>query len=356
MAKYIREDGTVLLKIISPGQGTSAYYEEQQLVRDASMFKGAHVYWDHPGKRDKTNRPERSLRNLAGVVVSETVYDKAGPAGPGVYGSVKPFKPYRELVEEMAPHIGASVRAFGKKVSKVIEGTKRLVAEGFTKVLSVDFVTKAGRGGKAVPIMESAFTEADRFVEAFQTDPACPRLDIYSPDVVASKFVEWALEESNHTEEENMVDEAKLKETTDKNTALLQENAKLKTAVALRDAADVVAECFVAYEEKQKTARKASLPDMVKARLIESLVLVAPVKEGALDKDAFTKTVETAIGDAEKEVSEIRTKKQGIAGMGESAPDNGRKHLADVLEEMHKGFGKDEKEAKALAEAAARGR
>lgn len=356
MGKYIRKDGTVLLKIISPGQGTSAYYEEQQLMRDAPMFKGAHVFWDHPGKREESDRPERSLRNLAGIVVGETVYDKAGSAGPGVYGSVKPFKPYRELVEEMAPYIGASVRAFGKKVSKVIDGTKRLVAEGFNKILSVDFVTKAGRGGQAVPIMESAFTEADRFVEAFRKDPACPRLDIYSQDVVASKFVEWALEESNYTEEENMVDEAKFKEATDKNTTLLEENAKLKTAIALRDARDETFKLFEAYTQKQKVARKPDLPDMVKARLIESLVLSAPVKEGVLDKDAFTKTVETAITDAEKEVNEITTKKPGIAGMGAIVPDSGRKHLEEVLTEMHKGFGKTDDEAKALAEAAARGR
>lgn len=150
--------------------------------------------------------------------------------------------------------------------------------------------------------------------------------------------------------------EGKVTTLTKEKSQQAEENKKLKETIALRDARDEVFKLFEAYEKKQKTARKPALPDMVKVRLIESLVLAAPVKEGVLDKDAFTKVVEAAIDDTEKEVAEIITKKPGIAGMGESTPDGGRKHLTEVLTEMHRGFGKDEKEAKALAEAAARGR
>lgn len=355
MAEYIKPDGTMLARFISPGQGASAYYEKEQLIRDAPLFKGAHVYINHPSKSEAQDRPERDWIMLAGEITEVPTFRPQGPAGPGLYGPMRIVPSWQSLIKEKASLSGMSLRAHGSKVIKDKGGQKVMVAEKFLPGLSVDVVTVAGAGGKILPLVEAGMERARQSVTKWMQDAEFIESDGRSEE---ERFIEWAMNEGKQLkgEEENMVDEAKFKEVQDKNIALLQENEKLKTAVALRDARDEAFKLFEAYEQRQKVARKPALPDMVKTRLIEALVRAAPVKEGVLDKDAFTKTVEAAITEAEKEVAEIIAKKPGIAGMGETASDGGRKHLEEVLTEMHRGLGKSEKEAKELAEAAARGR
>jgi len=359
MGTYVKEDGTVRVKIIEPGQGSSAFYEKEQLERDAAIFKGAHVYWDHPSRREAQDRPERSLRNLTGVITDTPRFDEHGREGPGVYGTAHVFKPYRTAVEEMAPFIGVSWRGSGNVVTKKVDGKSVRVAERFTQVGSVDFVTKAGAGGKAIPFKESAQEEIEDFVGKFKAD------NTYGD---AAAFIEWAIEEDkgegvDMAEKTDTATLTKLQEsnvalTTEKET-LMSENAKLKEGIALRDAKGVVSTEVAAYNTKRLAEHKTQLPDVTCTRLVESLCKSAPIVDGKLDENALKIAVAEAIKEEIAYIETITTTKApGITGMGESTSTDAHDRLTAVFQETYRRTmpNRSEEEIKQMAETAARGR
>ncbi len=116
------------------------------------------------------------------------------------------------------------------------------------------------------------------------------------------------------------------------------ENARLKEALALRDAKDMVSEALKGLD----------LPEATKARLSESLPKIAPLKEGALDKDAFKTKIEESI----KAEVEYLTKAAGlgkIRGLGESSHDDEQLDEAKASKDLQDAF-----EAIGLSEAGAK--
>lgn len=129
-------------------RGSSAYYPEEVLKRDAHLFsKGVHMYANHMSEAESFERPEGDVNNLVGVLESDAVFD-----GDGLYADLKIFEHKKEWVKEIAPYIGLSIRAAGE----VEESNEGPVLKKFQKVLSVDLVTQAGAGGKFVSLTESA--------------------------------------------------------------------------------------------------------------------------------------------------------------------------------------------------------
>jgi len=145
------------IKIIQPGWGSSGYYGSEMLKRDGpNVFKaGTHCYWDHPSMSQETDRPERSLRDLAGVLASDAEWKEKGIHGSGLYSYVKAFEPYVSAVRELAPHIGVSIRASGVAADGEADGENGLIIEEITDAASVDFVTMPGAGGKVIEMFES---------------------------------------------------------------------------------------------------------------------------------------------------------------------------------------------------------
>ena len=70
----------------------------------------------------------------------------------------KVLKPYRELLTDpdVAENIGISIRAYADTTIGEAEGRKGTIITALTEALSVDFVTKAGRGGRVLAVLESA--------------------------------------------------------------------------------------------------------------------------------------------------------------------------------------------------------
>lgn len=129
-------------------RGSSAYYPEEVLKRDAHLFsKGVHMYANHISESESFERPEGDVNNLVGVLESDAVFD-----GDGLYADLKIFEHKKEWVKEIAPYIGLSIRAAGE----VEESNEGPVLKKFQNVLSVDLVTRAGAGGKFVSLTESA--------------------------------------------------------------------------------------------------------------------------------------------------------------------------------------------------------
>jgi hypothetical protein len=303
--KAVRTDGTIPVKIIQPGWGSSGFYPAEVLERDGPKLftKGTKMYWNHQTPQEEAERPEGDLRDLAAEFVTDARYLANGKAGPGLYADAKVFEAYKNHVDELAPHIGVSIRAYGKAAHGTIEGREGAIISELTKRKSVDFVTAPGAGGQILSLFEAA------------------RGAVQSTTTVSVET------NSVHKEARNM-DEKDFK-TLQESVATLQttvskttdENARLKEALALMGAKDVVKEALSSLP----------LPDATKKRLTESLPMTAPMKDGALDKDAFSAKIAEAI----KAEIEYLTKATGlgsIRGLGESAGNNDEVQSQEALQ------------------------
>lgn len=156
--KAVRPDGTIQIRVVKPGWGTSGYYPAEVLERDGPIIyrAGTQMFWNHATATEEAERPEGNLRDLAAVLVSDSRWNEQGPVGPGLYANALVFEGYRKTVDEIGPYIGTSIRGFGRATTGEAEGRKGRIINALTAAHSVDFVTKAGAGGEIVQLFEAA--------------------------------------------------------------------------------------------------------------------------------------------------------------------------------------------------------
>jgi hypothetical protein len=145
-------NGKYRVLVISAGTGSSGEYPAETLREAANkglVAPGLHSYWDHPSASEDKDRPERSVRDLVGVFTSGAQWDEALQ---GLVADYQVFSPYRPLFEEMRPHVGLSIRGGGEIEMR---NGKRVITS-LEHLSSVDVVTKAGRGGRVLELLESA--------------------------------------------------------------------------------------------------------------------------------------------------------------------------------------------------------
>ncbi len=154
----VRDDGTVAIKVVQPGWGNSGHYSAEVLERDGpkAFPVGTPMFWNHPSLSEAQDRPERDLRDLAATTVSDAYWQESGNAGPGLYADAKVFGDYSAAVDELAPHIGVSLRARGEATHGEAEGRTGPIVERISEGLSIDFITSAGAGGQVVEMFEAA--------------------------------------------------------------------------------------------------------------------------------------------------------------------------------------------------------
>lgn len=133
-------------------QGSSGYYPAEVLRRDgATAFPaGTHVYLDHPSSSEEQDRPERSVRDLAGSLIEDANYED-GPDGSGLFARVQFLPHVKDLIKSIAGHVGLSIRAAGE----IEETPTGRVVQSIKHGLSVDVVTRAGAGGRLITMTES---------------------------------------------------------------------------------------------------------------------------------------------------------------------------------------------------------
>lgn len=140
------EEGTGVYRItvIRPGQGSSGVYSAENLAESAALFApGTHMFLDHPAA---TDRPERSVRDLAGVFLTEAQVEEDG----SLSAVVRVFPSFNSIVREKFDAIGVSINAW-----TYAENDADNVVPPFAGVTSVDFVTRAGAGGAITEVLES---------------------------------------------------------------------------------------------------------------------------------------------------------------------------------------------------------
>lgn len=161
--------GRKLVQLISPGWGSSGYYSTEvleQAAADVVIPKGTHMYADHPTEEEAESRPGRSIKDLMSVTIEDarlaTDAEVAAGADPGaLVAEVRIGAPYRDLIKDFGDVVGVSIRGDATDIPLgEAEGRSGRIIEGLAHVQSVDWVTKAGRGGKVLALAEHAIAEA----------------------------------------------------------------------------------------------------------------------------------------------------------------------------------------------------
>jgi Zn finger protein HypA/HybF involved in hydrogenase expression len=284
----IGEDGSGSIKIIASGWGSSGYYSPEVLERDGPVVfaAGTKMFWDHPTLTEEWERPERSLRDLAGETTTDAVWEANGSAGPGLYAKTRVFENFAPVVNELAPSIGVSIRAYGKASIGEAEGKTGQIIEELVDVESIDFVTFPGAGGQVLQLFEAA---RQRLPLHSTLPKEADQMEVEKDP----KFVEMAAG-----------------------------RARAEEALVLIEA------------EKVVTAKlaEAQIPDVTRTRLAASLAANPPAKDGKLDKPALEKRIDEAVV-AEVEYLAKLTGAGQIRGMGVTALGE-----ADMTKELTESF------------------
>lgn len=292
---------TYPVKLISPGTGSRAHYPAEVLKRDGpKVFKaGTLMFWNHPTAKEAAERPEGNLDNLAAILTKDAEYREDGPKGPGLYSEAKVMADYATKVEERAPHIGLSIRAGGTGTGHTVNGKPELKSIDYAE--SVDYVTKAGRGGMAL-------AEAARDAGILPT-----KGDDEMTAEEAKKLVESAV-----------------------STAIDPWRKR-----ALRSDAK---------DEAMSILESASLPAQAKVRIVEACLSQAiPEKDGELNREEFRKTV---VAEAQRE-GEYLASLMGsgaVRGMGAGAGLFAVEPTEEELKEARKAEKQRRRNAEALQE------
>lgn len=320
--------GKYPVKVIQPGWGSSGYYSETVLAASAQLFEGAQMFWNHPKSSDNYERPERDLRDLAGVLTNVR-YEETNANGAGIYGDAIVFEPFREALNEIGPYIGVSIRAGGKVHEGEAEGRAGLLVEEINLVQSVDFVTRAGAGGKVL----AQFAEAAR--------------SPYNVLENANEEEFMNLEEALNTigERDNTINglNTQLSEAQGQIDTLTQELARLNEAHMLTECGAIVA----------AELKESDLPDVTKERIQQEAGKFMATKDEddkkKLDKDKVKQSVQEAI----KAEAEYISKLSGginVIGMGSKGHENDD-DLAEAVDltDAFKAMGLSESAAKIAA-------
>ena len=140
-------DGKYRIRIIVPGQGSSGIYTAENLAESAPLFKaGTEMFIDHPTETEEWERPERSIRDYAGVFLEDATVGEDG----ALYTVCKVFSGVNELIKDKWEHIGVSINAWC--TDPISESG---IVPPIAGVRSVDFVTTPGAGGAIVDLLES---------------------------------------------------------------------------------------------------------------------------------------------------------------------------------------------------------
>jgi hypothetical protein len=133
--------------------GSSGYYPRRVLERDGPKAWpiGTLMYLDHPTAAEEAERPERSVKDLSAKVITTPVYES-----DGLYADIEVFPHAAPIIESLADTLGLSIRGEGTGAIGTVAGRTGVVIETLDVGYSVDFVTRAGAGGKLISLLEAA--------------------------------------------------------------------------------------------------------------------------------------------------------------------------------------------------------
>lgn len=262
----VDEDGAghYRIRIIAPGRGSSGMYTTPNLAESAPLFvAGTHMYFDHPTFTEDWERPERSVRDLAGVFESGAQIMDDG----SLEADIKVYPSANRIIKERWSDIGVSINAWTED---------EIGPDGVVPVLagvqSVDFVTKAGAKGAVLSVLESdGHWRQHRLAANTNTTNRESKEQPMKPEEITkavSEAVAAALP-------------AAIKEAA----ALLADNAKKAAETAKKEDP---------YEAAKAIAEASDLPDGAKTRVIEAVKRGVPSADAIETERAYIKAIRDA--------------------------------------------------------------
>lgn len=249
--------GRYRIRIIAPGRGSTGMYTAPNLAESAPLFvPGTHMFFDHQTMTEDWERPERSVRDLAGVFESgaEIMPDGSLEADIKVYPSVN------GIIRERWADIGVSIN--GWSVEEI--GPDGIVPP-LAGIQSVDFVTRAGAKGAVLEVLES---DGRWRVKSPPTPSNPTNTNVQEEQAVKPEDICKAVSEALTAAMPAAIKEA---------AAMLAADQEKKVAEAKKDETPTVDP----YEAAAKVAEAQDLPKEARARVMEA------VKRGAGVDDAI---------------------------------------------------------------------
>lgn len=331
------------ITLIRAGWGSSGYYSEEVLERDGpkAFPVGTHMYIDHPTSREKAERPERSVRDLAATIVSTPRM-----SGISLVAEAKIMDHWAPVIDALADSIGTSIMAEGVVESGAAGGKDGPIVKALTKGHSVDFVTKPGAGGKIGKLIESARAQAVQLDEKrTPDDKPSPK----SPDDKEKPMDnEKKLEELSET----------VRQLTDKTSSLAEqleeaESARKDAITRAERAEDKILATEAARVIHAALADVKGLPDRAQKRVAEAaLATELPVnKEGDLIEAELKERVTSAAKSELEYLTGAIKESKIIVGTSEAPNDDssGGDHQDELVEAFRR-LGLSEDAAKFAAE------
>lgn len=328
----IAADGTVTVHIMRPcaGMGVGRHiYEAQMLEREAPKFKGWPMYIDHESPRevkDKAGLPP-SLLKLGGEVL-ESWWDPSVPAEGrfqqgAVVGKVMPSPWMEPVIQRFPSLVGVSMNthAVGTTPRRTQEGT-RYVVEGFIDEGSIDWVSKAGAGGKIVPVMEAWF-DADE-----NEEPLATWLREHRPAVVESLIKP---KPTHGDEEDENVKPVQVIEAFD----AMSDDDREKVAESVLDSDAGKATIATAVDARLTEVLPKAMEAAATAVETQALAAVdAKLGQGDLKTAAQARLQEAALADAFREDAWARISEQEFKAVDADDKGEGGKTARQVMEGM----------------------
>ena len=261
--------GRYRIRIIAPGRGSTGMYTAPNLAESAPLFvPGTHMFFDHQTMTEDWERPERSVRDLAGVFESgaEIMPDGSLEADIKVYPSVN------GIIRERWADIGVSINGWS---------VEEIGPDGVVPVLagiqSVDFVTRAGAKGAVLEVLESD----GRWRVKNPPTPSNPTNRTQEEQAVKPEEIVKAVSEAVAAAMPAAIKEA---------AALLAADQEKKVAEAKKNEAPAVDP----YEAAAKAAEADDLPKEARARVMEAVKRGAGVDDAIEAERAYIKAIAPA--------------------------------------------------------------
>lgn len=262
--------GRYRIRIIAPGRGSTGMYTAPNLAESAPLFvPGTHMFFDHQTMTEDWERPERSVRDLAGVFESgaEIMPDGSLEADIKVYPSVN------GIIRERWADIGVSINGWS---------VEEIGPDGVVPVLagiqSVDFVTRAGAKGAVLEVLESD----GRWRVKNPPTPSNPtNTNVQEEQAVKPEEIVKAVSEAVAAAMPAAIKEA---------AALLAADQEKKVAEAKK----VEAPAVDPYEAAAKVAEAEDLPRQARARVMEAVKRGAGVDDAIEAERAYIKAIAPA--------------------------------------------------------------
>lgn len=309
--------GIGLVKLIAPGHGATGYYSPD-VLKDAAarkvFSKTTQMHLDHQTESEEAARPEGSVKTLAASFTEDADYRENGPDGPGLYAPIKAVADMKDFLNNRASIMGASIRALGRGKMGVVGGRMNRIVEQLVHGKSVDFVTRAGAGGKLVSLYESYRQQAGQ-------NPAD----------------EAAKERERMKIEIEELELTRLKESAAKVPTLELRLDRSNERMNLQEARTIVADALAA----------TALPKVSQTRVGKMLLAgeLPVIKEsGVLDVTALAAKVAVAVTDETtylKESGVVFTGVRGLGGDGLPVPSGEQKTFDATLKESQAQYDAD---------------